>query len=389
MHFLAVSLRKDWARVRRDPASLITALCIPLVLAVLMSLVFGREPAPPQGRLLVADEDNSMASSRLLEAFTRDPLGKMLHIEKVSRDAGRARIDQGDASAFLLIPKGLQQAFFLKQPFRLQLLTNPSQRLLPQMIEETLSITVDGAFYLRRVAGDQLSTFSGGGLPASLAKYLSPPLMELETAVVQEKRQTISFAAAFLPSMIFMGLLFIANSLAGDIWKERMLGTLRRVACSPVSMAAYLAARVVFIALVYGLVALVGLVSAQRLAGMPVPNLPAAVLWMTFVGTVFYLLFLWISVQPSTQRAASVLANLVIFPLAMLGGCFFPFEWMPAWMVSIGRLTPNGWALTQFKAILDGTGDAAHLATSTGALTVMAALAFVLTLRRLKGGMLL
>ena len=69
MGFLAVSLRKDWARVRRDPFSLATALGIPLVLAVLMSLVFGRQPAAPQGRLLVADEDNTIGSTRLLGAF--------------------------------------------------------------------------------------------------------------------------------------------------------------------------------------------------------------------------------------------------------------------------------------------------------------------------------
>ena len=69
-------------------------------------------------------------------------------------------------------------------------------------------------------------------------------------------------------------------------------GTLRRLASSPVSMAAYLAARVVFVALVYFLVALVGLVAAERLSGMPVPDFAAAVLWMTFVGTVFYMLFL-------------------------------------------------------------------------------------------------
>jgi hypothetical protein len=115
-------------------------------------------------------------------------------------------------------------------------------------------------------------------------------------------------------------------------------------------MDAYLMARVVFVALLYLAAAFGGLAAAQRLAGMPVPNLPAAALWMAFAGTVFYLLFLWIAVQAATQRAASVLANLIIFPLAMLGGCFFPFEWMPQVDGLVGKLTPNGWALSQFKS---------------------------------------
>jgi ABC-2 type transport system permease protein len=363
MHFLAVSLRKDWARVLRDPSQFAVALGIPLVLTVLMSLVFGREPAMPHGRLLVADEDNSIASDRFLDGFRRDPLRKMIVIEKVTRDAGRARIDRGDASAFLLIRKGLQQAFLTNQPYRLELLTNPEQRILPQMIQQTLSIAVDAASYFR----------TGGA-----------PLIEVENVALGEAKPARSFSAVFLPSTLFMGLLFLASGTAGDIWKERMAGTLRRIASSPVSMAAYLVARVAFVVLLYVVVGSVGLFAAQRMAGLPVANLAEAALWIAFSGTVFYLFFLLITVQPATQRAANVLTNLIIFPLAMLGGCFFPFEWMPRWMVSIGMLTPNGWALTQFKAILDGGIDTARVATSAALLAAFGAVAFVFILRRIR-----
>jgi ABC-2 type transport system permease protein len=363
MHFLAVSLRKDWARLLRDPSQFTIPLGIPLVLAVLMSLVFGRQAATPQGRLLVADEDHSIASVRFLDGFRREPLSKMVTIENVTRDAGRARIDRGDGSAFLFIPKGLQQAFLMNLPYQLELYTNPAQSILPQIIQQTLGIAVDAGSYFRR----------GGA-----------PLIEVENVALRVTKPTRSFSAIFLPSSLFMGMLFLASGSAADIWKERTAGTLRRIAASPVPMASYLAARVVFVALLYLAVAFAGLVAAQRLAGLPVVNLPAAALWIAFSGTVFYLFFLWVAVQAATQRAANVVANLIIFPLAMLGGCFFPFEWMPAWMASAGKLTPNGWALSQFKTILDGTGDLAHLAISAALLAAFSALAFVLTERRLR-----
>jgi ABC-2 type transport system permease protein len=185
--------------------------------------------------------------------------------------------------------------------------------------------------------------------------------------------------------MLFMGMLFLASGTAADIWKERTGGTLRRIASSPMPMSSYLVARVAFVAMLYVVVSSVGLLAAQRLSGLDVANLPAAALWMTFSGTVFYVLFLWIAVLPSTQRAASVMANLIIFPLAMLGGCFFPFEWMPNWMVTAGKLTPNGWALTQFKAVLEGAADPAHLLIASAALTGLCAVVFRFTLRRLRG----
>ncbi len=362
MHFLAISLRKDWARVRRDPASLLTALGIPVVLAVLMSLVFGRDPVIPRGRLLVADEDHSIASARFLDGFRRAPLSTMVTMEAVDRDQGRTRIERGDGAAFLILPKGLQQAFLMNLPARLELFTNPSQRIIPQMIQEALTTTVGAASYFR----------SGG-----------QPLIQVENVTTAPPKPARSFAAVFLPSSLFMGLLFIATGTAGDIWKERTAGTLRRIAMSPVSMGSYLTARVVFVALMYAVVAVLGLVAADRLAGMPVPNLPAASLWITFAGTVFYLFFLWIAVQAASQRAAGVLANLIIFPLAMLGGCFFPFEWMPGWMVSIGKLTPNGWALSQFKAILENSVDPAQLAICAGLLGALGVVTFLLTWRRI------
>jgi ABC-type multidrug transport system permease subunit len=362
MHFLAISLRKDWARVRRDPSQLLVPLGIPLVLAVLMSMVFGRQPVTPRGRLLVDDEDQSIASARFLDGFRRAPLDKMVTIEPVTREAGRARIDRGEASAFLILPRGLQTAFLFHLPCQLELYTNPSERIIPQMIQETLTLTVDAAAFFRQ-----------GG----------QPLIAVENVALGVAKPARSFAAVFLPSSLFMGLLFIATSTAGDIWKERTAGTLRRIATSPVSMASYLAARLTFVALLYAIVGVLGLLAADRLAGMPVPNLPAAALWITFAGTVFYLLFLWISVQASTQRAAGVLANLIIFPLAMLGGCFFPFEWMPPWMVTVGKLTPNGWALSQFKAILDSAVNGPQLAICAALLTALGAVTFVLSWRRI------
>ena len=350
--------------------SLLNAIGIPLVLAVLMSLIFGKDPAAPHGVLLVADEDNTVASGRMLDAFHREPLRTMVRIENVSAAQGRERIDRGDGSAFLLIPKGLQQSFLTNAPTRLQLFTNPSQSVLPGIIEEALSVTTDAVFYLRR--GSVLPEFDGANL------------IRLKTTLVAQRKRSISFAAAFLPSMIFMGLLFTANSMAIDIWKERMFGTLRRTAASPVSLPAYLFSRVVFVILVYVLVAIVGLTSAKYLAGMPVSNLAVASAWMTFVGVVFYLFFTCLTLQASTMRAASVMTNLFIFPLAMLGGCFFPFEWMPPWMAAVGRFTPNGFAITQFKSILAGEAHATTLAAATAALTAFACVAFLYAARRLQ-----
>ena len=402
MRFLWISAGKDLARLRRDPLSLAIPMAIPLILGILLNLIFGGGDATPQGRLLIADEDGTLVSNLLAGAFGQEPLSKMVVVEKVGREAGRARIDRGEASAFLIIPKGLQDAVFRNQPARLQLFTNPAQRILPNIIQEVLSIMLEGEFYLQQVAADQLPSLERGrapteleiirtslavnGLVTKLRKYLSPPVIGLDIAVSKENVQQKSFAAVFFPSMIFMGLLFLSNTLAADIWKERNSGTLRRLCATPARLAAFLAGRAVFVVLVMWCVAVVGIMAARWLAGVPVANAPAAVLWLVFAGTVFFLLFLLLTMQASTQRAANVIANLVIFPLMMAGGSFFPFEAMPAWMARIGAMTPNGWAVVQFKAIVDGTGTAWNLMMATAALVLVSVPAFLFALRKLRRG---
>ena len=400
-----LSAAKELTRLRRDPFSLAIPIGMPLILGGLMNVMFGGGgQAVPQGRLLVADEDNTVVSGALTAAFGRPPLNRMVRLENVPQAEGRARLDRGEASALLVIPRGMQAAYLDGRPFRLQLINNPAQRILPKIIEESLSIVVDGGFYVQRVAGEQLRAFRTGQAPSDpavaassvainrlmtrLRKYIDPPLIELETAVVAERKQTQSFGSLFFPGMIFMALMFIANTMAIEIWREQMQGTLRRLAMTPAPLGAFLAGRVLVVALVIAGVGIAGLAAMRWLVAVPVANTPAAILWLVFAGTVFYLLLLVASLHASNRRAANVVGNMVVFPLMLLGGTMFPFEAMPDWMARIGRLTPNGWAVTQFKAILAGTAQPRELLAAIAGLIVVSALAYAVALRRMRRGFL-
>ncbi len=388
MRFVWISALKDLWRARRDPLSFATWIGIPLIVAVMLNLVFGGSSAPlPKGRLLIADEDRSLASNVVTGGFQREPLDRMLVVEKVGREEGRRRIDRGEASAFLVIPKGLQEAFLHNQPFRLQLFTNPSQRISPQIVEESLSIMVEGGFYVQRAAGVELRNADFGAIyrrVAALSRGLDPPLIGLETEVIRQKKETKSTAALFFPTMLFMAIWMIASVQAGDIWKEKASGALRRVAVAPARLGAFLAGRIIFVAVVLGAIGLAGLLVARWLGGVPVANLPAAAVWAMLAGAAFYLMLVLLTMYAPSQHASHVLVNLVAFPMALVGGCFFPFEIMPGWMAAVGRLTPNGWAIQQFSAIVSGTLDARGLGIALAGLVGAGVPVFLLALRRLR-----
>lgn len=404
MRFIWSTALKDLYRRRRDPVSLVGWVAIPIVITLLLQLIFGGRGAAPRGLLLVADEDATFASSLLLGAFNQGRLGEMFAVEKVKQEDGRTRIRKGDGSALLIIPKGFGRALLRNEPAQLKLLTNPAQQILPGIIEETLSILLDGAFYLQALAGDQLRTFAGGPpqgartfpdatitsfsvwvnrLVDRTEAYLSPLLIELKTTR-REEGPSFNFAEAFFPAMLFMALLFMAQGLSADIWKEHAQGALRRVASSPMRIEAFFMGKLVGAAALVAVVGLVGLLAGRYLGGLKISNAVPALVWVTFAGSVLFLLMTFLQLLASNVRTANILTSVVLFPMAMLGGSFFPFEVMPERLAAIGRLTPNGWAVVQFKAILAGAVEPQRLAVAFVALMAAGAVAFLLAIRRLR-----
>jgi ABC-type multidrug transport system permease subunit len=406
VRFVWISALKDLRRLRREPIALAVWVGIPLFIALLLNLVFAGGAATPQGRLLVVDEDGSFVSSLLAGAFSQGPLGKMFVVEKVEREAGWKRIERGDGSALLLIPKGFGQAFLRQEPTQLKLLTNPSQRILPSIVEETVSMILEAGFYLQALFGDQLRLIAAGPpqgaamlsdqtvaelsvamnrAGARLHAYLDPLLIELETKVIEKPSLTqANFGVAYFPGMLFMAVLFIAMGLSGDLWKERAQGALRRLVVTPARLGAFLAGKLLSAAVVLFFLGLAALLGARWLLNMQASNLLPAVFWVLFGGVALFLLMLLLQIHASSERGANILATLAIFPLGMLGGSFVPFEMMPDWLAAIGRLTPNGWAVVQLQAILTNSIEPGRLAAAFAFLALFSALTFLLALRRLR-----
>jgi ABC-2 type transport system permease protein len=212
--------------------------------------------------------------------------------------------------------------------------------------------------------------------------YVDPPLIEV--VLRQTTTAPLNIAPLMFPSMLYMTILFLSFGFGGDIWKEKRQGTLRRLAVTPGSVAQFLAGKLLALACVFVLVALIALPVGVLLLGLKIPNPILTVLWIVVSGAGIYLLFLVLYTLASSQRAASLLVNLAVMMLGMLGGCFFPFEMMPDFLVRIGRSTPNGWAMLRMKEILAGPVHPGALTLAFAGAAAMAMLLFVIALARVR-----
>ncbi len=395
---------KDVRRQLRDPLTLVVWCGIPLLVAGLMSLAIGGGDGP-RALVLVADEDETFVSEFLGGALSQAT--DMFLVESVTRDVGLERMDDGDASVLLMIPAGFGEAVFRDEPTTLELVTNPSQSIVPPMIENMLEILVRGTFYVQQLMGDTLRTMADGpeegartfpsltvaamsveinDVVTRVVEVLDPPLVELETTVESTEGGGFDFGTVLFPGLLFMALLFVAQGMSEDIWKEREQGTLRRVVSSPRGTATLLGGKLLAGGVFAGGVTLLGMSAGVLLFDIDPVRIPLALLWASVAGAGLMAMFVLLQMFGSTRRGASMLTNMVLFPLMFMGGSFFPFEQMPGWMAEVGRHTPNGWALTGMRSLLSGTMESGAMASGLALMLAVGAVLFVLSARRMRRG---
>jgi ABC-2 type transport system permease protein len=395
VRFFWLSTVKDLRRYRRDPTALGLWFLLPLIMAGMIGLVFGRGDAKTQGLLLIADEDNGLAGTFLRESISRGPLGSMLAIQQVARAEGRQRLAHGDGSALLIIPKGYDRAVMHDEPAHWTLVTNPEQLLMPRVVREVASANVEAAFYLQRIAGSELRALEDGPhwgaafrdmgrTASSVSTYLDPPRIVLKTTVIGDasvRRRPI--AEVLFPGTVLLVILMMSAGLSQEIWKEKRAGAVLRVAGTPAGMHAFLAGKLAATFAVL-LVAIGISFAAERVVfDIPMRACALAVAWSGCAGVAVYGGLLVVQLLVASERTASTVSAMTMVPLAMLGGSMFPIEEMPENFAHFARYTPNGWMLVTLRSILSAPVAPAELARDFVLLLVAGALLFALAGRLL------
>lgn len=402
MRFLFLSAIKDLRLARREPLAIAVRIATPLIVSGLLVAFFGREQPKPQGLVLIADQDKSFLSALVLHAYTQDKLGDIFTVQQVPLDEGRRRIHSGDGSALLIIPKGFSKAVLGQSKATVQLITNPAESILPGMVESVTSILVEAAWRVQQLMGDDLRRFSNDVPPSDediasssiryshlgtdARKYLDPPVINLKMEKVDPNpgRSRSNLGQTMFPSMTFLTILFLVYGMAMDIWKEKAQATLRHVAVTPGSIAGFLGGKVLTVWLILFIVSIVAFLSGKLLIGVEIHAAVAAVLWIVICGGTLYMLFLLLDISCPSERSATTFSNLLVFPLSMLGGAFFPFELMPRSLADIGSWTPNGRSLIVLTDILAARVTPAGLAVAFGAAFGSTIILFLLIAWRLR-----
>lgn len=406
-------LRRDLNRYRRNPVRTALLFAMPLVMAAIFALVFGGGGVEEISiRILLWDEDDSLLSLFAAGAAGSSETEQRLEIVPVGDD-GIAMMDRGEASALVHIPVGFTSDFLAGVPTTVEVVKNPSERFLPEVVEEGVGIggaILSSASRVFRPELEQIKALvDGEGYPADIAVgglssginsrlrgmegVLFPPLIALETVTLSadqgDEQGDVGIISMFLPGLAVMGVLFLAQSATRDILRDRESGLLRHLLTAPVSVTDYLLGKCLSVLLVtaVGFTLLIGVGTAMGVAWGP-PGATALLIVATALAASGTLMLIMSLV--GSERQGDAVTTIVIIIWSMLGGAFLPLGQMPAFLRPISATTLVYWSTDAFNTLVLRGGGLADIVGNLGVLfaagaLLLAAGAFVLG-RRIRRG---
>jgi ABC-2 type transport system permease protein len=325
----------------RDRGSLIFTVALPVLFLVLLGSIYKGTSAP---RVKVAE----IGRVPLLDQAVRS--GQLRAVLKVSRAASQA-------SALQKVRQGDVDAAVSQQGSRLILHYSIADQVTSGVVRALFSSLVQAA--------NQEATGR-------------PPAFTLATAQVEDTSlKPIQYLAPGLLAWAIASGATFGAAITLVSWRQKKL--LRRLRLTPASTGAIAAARIT----VSLLIALVQLAVFLLIATTPYFGLRLTHWWWMAIPIVIAgaLTFLSIGLLAGsitkTEQAATALANLIILPMAFLGGAFVPLAFAPAWIQKVSYLMPLRYLVTGTADVM-ARGDGPSAAVLP--VVVLLGIAAVLTL---------
>lgn len=361
-------------RTARSPGLLLLLLAIPVTIALLEYAAFGRTAAAgklPPVKVLLLDEDATFVSGAVPQLFTSGPLKESFEVASVeSTDAAARLFRSGEAAALVRVPKGFQQAILDGTDATIRIYKNPTQTFAPDIVESVLemgAVVANGLYVNAREPLARVKEFVDADreptteeiAAISVGFYLAGrrlgKLGALDDLSVDIRRagggrsggpfrgpDPGAFFGQVFPGLTLFSLMFISESLALRLLRDRLRGLQRRLALTPASRGSVLAGGAIY--LVAGLLALLLVLALIGSMVFRIPlREPTALLLLGGGFAVFTAgLQLAVSAHSKNDQVAQAVAGILIMVLALAGGTFVNPEFLPSFLKTIAHVVPNG-----------------------------------------------
>lgn len=143
MKHVGALILKDLQRDARHPWGLIIFMLIPVMTAVLMSLVFSpKNDLQENVRVSIAllDHDDDFLGGMMRSMSQQGQVGENLKLQFVDTEKeGLKLVEKRKVSAFIILPENLTQDILDQKATQVTLYKNPAEAILPTIVEEAIN----------------------------------------------------------------------------------------------------------------------------------------------------------------------------------------------------------------------------------------------------------
>jgi len=407
-------IKKDLHRRWRSPLSTVVMIVFPLFMSLAIGSISGGGGEEfPKIKVLVQNlDEEGFISNTIVGMLGQENSQEFLEVVVVG-DEGPDMMENGEASAMVVIPDSFSVHVLERRPTTLTVVRNPAEGIKPEIIAQGAGVVATYLDQAARLLGEELGAIRSlieadevpeaakvGAIAASVMlridgaqDYLFPPLLKVGT--VKEADQDDDGGGGSIYGYILimttvMALLFVATRSLGDLFEEHNNGMLRRQLATPLTMGLIVIAKIVF-GVCFGVIVLTILAIIGLLLGWISPGVDPVgtlLLGLSFSFAACGVLALVTSLV-KTEKQAGIANWLVVMGMSAIGGSMFPYENMPAAMQAMSRFTINYWAIDGFKELVYNGAGVGGIGNHLMILLVMGlvtnAVAQGLLVRRFKG----
>lgn len=392
---------KDLKLIFRDRAALILMLVAPFLLTLGMAAVTGRFSGNKSAALNIpvalVNLDNAALGDALVEVFNSSELADLVEpTQSPDPEAARRQVDEDQIAAAIIVPAGFTQSVTSRNGnAQIEFYTNPSrptsvgivQTILDEFLTRLNEARVGGETTITQlvVSGKippQEANHVGAEIGESLADDAvhseQAPAIKIKTTDAASEANAFDPLAFFAPSMALMFLMYTVSYGGRSILAEKSQGTLPRLLITPTNAMQILGGKA------FGIF-LSG--AAQILILIGATTFLFHLQWGDALGVILLVLAaafgasgwgLFIAALARTPAQVGSLGTALMLIFAMMSGSFFQTDNLPRIMQTLGKITPNAWALSGFETLGLG-GTLAALTTPILALLTMGAGLFLIS----------
>ncbi len=364
--FLAV-FKKEFLHIRRDRATLITALTIPLFQLILFGFIDQTVKNVPT---VVVDQDQTRMSRELMDRLRATRTFKITKVTQNPHDA-RDEITAGRAKVGVVIPPDYHDKRLRGSGAKILVLIDGSD----STVSAQALAAVNGLVATTNLEEIQKTAPAGAVREA--------PLSAQPIVLFNPDGRTANY---ILPGLIAIMLQIVATVLtAVAMVRERERGTLEQLLVTPINPLGLMLGKLAPY-LFIGILEMAGILTAMRFGFDVVIR---GNLFFLFAMAIVYLfallsLGLFISTRAQSQAQAQQMAQFLFLPSVFLSGYIFPSAGLPAPLYAIGRVIPATHMVEIMRGVVLRDAGPRELLPNVLALITMSTLLVWASVRRFK-----